>query len=627
MFKWSGGDLGKIQGMAVHSRLLNMFGGASEVWGLHSFEGAVFSQIATYGTVATNSTRDDLLNSRLIIMWGWNPTDTQMMTNTSWYLTQAKEKGIRIVSVDPKYTNTTAGIASEWIPIRPGTDAAMLIAMAYVLIQENLHDRKFIDTYTVGFDKFKDYVTGVEDGIPKTPQWAAAITGVPAQTISRLARDYAKLKPAALIAGVGPGRTACGEQYHRAASTLAAMTGNLGVHGGDPAASGYNGSLGLYPFMKLGPALPIPPNPVEAGFPRRKNAFSDWGGYTALRLGHVNQTKVADALLKGKSGGYPADYKLFYVVNNHFPNQYFNINRCIEALKHGSLEFYVLFEQFMTPGAKFADVILPVNTSVERNDITGSGTIGWYAFMGKTIDSVGESKSHLEICTLLAQRLGIKGFSDKTDDEWVKQSATASHEVTDYEAFKRAGGLKLKRAEPYAAFQKQIEDPQNNPFPTPSGKIEIYCQRIADMDIPDLPAIPKYIEMWEGIHDPLARKYPLQLVTTHFWRRAHSQYDNLPWLREIEAQRVMMNTSDATARGIKDGDTVRVFNDRGVTVLPAHVTERIMPGVVDIPQGAWFDIDKDGVERAGNCNVLMRDEHSPAGSYPTNTALVQIEKA
>lgn len=627
MFKWSGGDLGKIQGMASHYRLLNMFGGASEVWGLHSFEGAIFSQIATYGTVATNNTRDDLLNSKLIIMWGWNPTDAIMMTNTSWYLKQAKEAGVKIVSIDPKYTNTTAQLATEWIPIRPGTDAAMLIAMAHVMIKENLHNKKFLDTYTTGFNKFRDYVMGVEDGVPKTPQWAEAITGVPAETMVRLAREYATIKPAALMAGVGPGRTARGEQYHRAASTLAAMTANIGIHGGDAAASAYNGSLGLYPFMKLGPVFQIPPNPVEAGLPRRCNAFADWGGYTALRLGHVNQTKVADALLRGKAGGYPADYKLFYVVNNHYPNQYFNINRCIDALKRGSLEFYVLFEQMMTPGAKFADVILPVNTSVERNDITGSGTIGWYAFMGKTIESVGESKSHLEICTLLAERLGIKGYSDKTDDEWVKQSATASHEVTDYEAFKKAGGYKIKRDEPHVAFRQQIEDPANNPFPTPSGKIEIYCQRIADMNIPDLPPIPKYLETWESINDPLAKKYPLQLITTHFWRRAHSQYDNLPWLRELEQQRVMINTKDAQARGIRNGDMVRAFNDRGVTVLPAWVTERIMPGVVDIPQGAWYAPDKDGVDRAGCCNVLMRDDHSPAGSYPTNTALVQLEKA
>jgi len=627
LFKWSGGDLGKIQGMAPHLRLLSMAGGCSEVWGLHSFEGAVFEQVATFGTIATNNTRDDLLNSRLIIMWGWNPTDTVMMTNTAWYLKQASEAGIKIVSVDPKYTNTAALCANQWIPIRPCTDAAMLVAMAYVIIKENLHDQKFLDTYTVGFDKFKDYITGVEDGIPKTPQWAEEITGVPAATIENLAREYATTKPAALMAGVGPGRTASGEQYHRGAATLAAMTGNIGIHGGDAAGSAYNGILGIYPFMNFGSSIPIPPNPVESRAPLRKNAFADWGGYTALRAGHVNQTKVADAILKGKAGGYPADYKLMYVVNNNYPNQYFNINKCIDALKSKNLEFHVVLEQFMTPGARFADVILPVNTSVERNDITGLGTVGFYAFMGKTIDSVGESKSHFEICCALAEKLNIEDYSDKTEDEWLKQIAMGSPDITDYEIFKKEGGYKIKRDEPYVAFKSQIEDPENNPFPTPSGRIEIYCQRMADMNDPLLPPIPKYVETWESLNDPLAKKYPLQLITTHFWRRAHSQYDNIPWLRELEPQRIMISSVDAEARGIKDRDMVRAFNDRGVTLLPAWVTERIMPGVVDIPQGAWYDPDENGVDRAGCCNVLMRDEHSPGGSYPTNTCLVQVEKA
>ncbi|MFC1961664.1 molybdopterin-dependent oxidoreductase [Chloroflexota bacterium] len=626
LFKWSSGDMGRIQGMASHYRLLCMAGGCSEAWGFYSFEGAVFAQIATFGTVATTNTRDDLLNSRLIIMWGWNPADTVLSTNTSWYLVQAKEAGTNIISVDPRYTNTTALLASEWIPVKPGTDTAMLIAMAYVIIMENLEDKKFLDTYTVGFNKFKDYVLGIEDGIPKTPQWAETITGVLAADIEKLAREYATTKPAALIAGIAPGRTAYGEQYHRATATLAAITGNIGIHGGDAGASGWTGGTGTYPFTKAGLGMPIPTNPVETKAPPRKNTFPSWGDCTALRAGSINQSKVADAILKGKSGGYPADYKLLYVVNTDYPNQYLNINKCVEALKVNTLEFIVVLEQFMTPGAKFADIILPANTCLERNDFTISPSSAFYGFMGKAIDSIGESKSHLEICTALANKLSILAYSDKAEDEWLKQIATGSPYISNYDSFKKAGGYKVKLAEPYVAFEEQIKDIENNPFPTPSGKIEIYCQRLADMNNPLIPPIPKYIETWESLNDPLAQKYPLQLITTHFWRRAHSQYDNIPWLRSLEPQRVSMHPTDATTRSIKDGDTVRVFNDRGVTVLPAKVTERIKPGIVDIPQGAWYDPDQNGVDRGGCANVLTKDEHSPGGAYPTNTTLVQVEK-
>ncbi|MFC1981441.1 molybdopterin-dependent oxidoreductase [Chloroflexota bacterium] len=625
LFRCLSGDIGQLHGRVSHSRLLFMAGGCSEFWGGPSSEGATLARMATFGTLATTNSRDSLLDSRLIILWACNPADTTHFTNTMWYLVRAKEFGIKIISVDPRFTNTTAVCASQWIPITPGTDAAMLIAMAYVIIKEKLQDQKFLGTYTIGFDKFSEYVTGVEDGVPKTPQWAEAITGVPAKTIENLAREYATVKPAALMAGIAPGRTAYGEQYHRAAATLAAMTGNVGILGGDAGVCAAPGISRGAPFLKLGPSMPIPSNPVESKAPPRKNRFP-WGDYKQGRAGYAHFTKIADGILKGKAGGYPTDYRLLYTVNTSYPNQYLNINKSVEALKSKTLEFVVAFEQFMTPAARFADIVLPVNTCLERNDITIGPTVGFYGFMGKAIDSVGESKSHFDICSALAARLGISDYSDKTEDEWLRQVASGSPDITDYETFKKGGGRKIRRDKPYVAFQWQVEDPESNPFTTPSGKLEIYSQRLADMNDPVIPPIPKYIETWESTNDPLAQKYPLQLITSHLWRRAHTQYDNIPWLRELEPQAVKINTIDAEARGIKNGDLVRVFNDRGVTMLPAKVTERIMPGVVDIPQGAWYDPDENGVDRGGSANVLTNDAHSPGGAYPSNTCLVQIEK-
>ena len=242
------GDVASLHCFGPIERLLNMAGGYTALWGITSFGQGVAASMVMYGTLFASNTRDDLVNSRLIIMWGWDPASTVSGTNTCWYLAQAREAGARIVSVDLRYTDTAATFAHQWIPIRPGTDAAMLIAMAYVMIKEKLYDENFLATYTIGFDRFKDYVMGVEDGVSKTPSWAERITGVPSATIEGLAREYATLKPAALMAGVAPGRTAYGEQYHRAAITLAAMTGNIGIHGGDAAARAWESVLGGYPY-------------------------------------------------------------------------------------------------------------------------------------------------------------------------------------------------------------------------------------------------------------------------------------------------------------------------------------------------------------------------------------------
>jgi len=621
----SGGDISQLHGAGLVERVLNRAGGYSGTWGMHSAEGGVFASMATYGAMATGNTRDDLPNSRLIIMWGWNPAVTIAFANTSFYLARARESGARIISIDPRYTDSTAVFAHRWIPIRPGTDTAMLIAMAYVIINENLQDQSFLDKYTIGFEKFKDYVLGKEDDVPKTPGWAEDITGIPADTIVGLAREYASIKPAALIDGISPGRTAYGEQFHRAASTLAAMNGNIGIHGGN--APGIYCLGGLLPAVNLG--MPIAfrlkggTNPVDAAAPPRVlGNFNSSGGPSSAR---VNRFHLADAILKGRSGGYPADYKLLFVVNCSYLNQCADTNKITEALK--KLEFIVVQEQFMTPTAKFADIILPTNTYMERNDLTTGGIGPFYGYMNKAIDSVGESKSHFEIATELAARLGITDFSDKTEEEWLREPVNECKDIPDYETFRRNGVHKVKLAQPYVCFQEQIRDPLNNPFPTPSGKIEIYSQQLADAGNPMLPPIPKYIEAWESRNDPLAEKYPLQVVTTHTRRRAHTQFENIPWLRELYPQAISINLSDAEARGIKDGDMVKVFNDRGVMVIPARVTGRIMPGVVDIPQGAWYDPDENGVDREGCANVLTKDVISPGGAFASNTALAEVEKA
>jgi len=614
------GDIAFLNQFGPMPRLLNMTGGYTGVWGITSFGQGVSASLYTYGSLLTGNNRDDLMNSKLMILWGWNPACTICGTNTCWYLAQAREAGARIVAIDPKHTDTVATFADQWIPIRPGTDAAMIIAMAYVTIMEKLYDEDFLTTYTVGFDSFRDYVLGIEDGVPKTPSWAEEITGVPSRAIAELAREYATIKPAALMAGIAPGRTAYGEQYHRAAMTLAAMTGNIGIHGGDAAARAWESVFPGYPYP-VDPMTEIFPglvgavlNPVEEGLGAADGFF---------REPQVHRANLADAILKGKSGGYFTDYKMLYIAHSNDVTQLPNINTLARALR--SLEFVVVQEQFMTPTAKFADILLPVSTFMERNDVTyGVGT-AFIGAMNRVIEPLWESKSPLEIATALAERMGIEGFLDREEPQ-ILEDFVKRNNVPDYAAFREQGTYRYKLLEPYIAFQTEIENPLNNPFPTASGRIEIYSQQLADANKPGLPPIPKYIESWESVNDPVVKRYPLQLITTHFKRRTLSQFDSIPWLRELEEQAVMISKEDAHSRGINDGDMVRVFNDRGQMVIPASVTERIMPGVVDVPHGAWYEPDERGVDRGGCANVLVGNGISPSGGFAYNTGLVEVER-
>lgn len=602
------------------NRLLCQFGGYTKPWGTISDEGRNFAAGMTYGTRPAEHGAEEYADAKLVIMSGWNPVVTHQGTAFPMALARAKEAGTRFVCVEPRYTESVAAFADQWIPIRPGTDAALFIAMAYVIINENLNDRPFTDAYAVGFDKFSDYVLGQEDGVKKTPGWAETITGVPAGTITDLAREYASTKPAILNTGRAAGRAAFGEQYHRAASALEAITGNVVIKRSRP----------YGPRVSRGTArIPSPPNQVEMGMPPRWNAlpYRTAGTNSSAR---VNVNLFTDAILKGKAGGYAADYKFLWLSNTNYLNQLGEVNKAIEAFKE--LEFILVTEQFMTASAKFADIVLPVCTFLERNDIRGAWG-GGYALLNKAIEPLGESKSQLQICEALAPKLGITDYNDKSDEEWVRfMVAEISEQIDfpDYDTLRKQGPYKIKFDKPDALSDEDpadIKDSEQEAFATPSGKIEIYSQMVADMNHPQIPAIPKYIETWESLSDPLAEKYPLQLITPHFNRRAHSQFDNLLWLRELQPQTVAVSTLDAESRGIKDGDMVRVFNDRGEMIIPADVTERIIPGTVAVPQGAWYDPDENGVDRGGCSNMLTKNVTSPGGAFACNTALVQVEKA
>ncbi len=611
-------------------RLLGLNGGYLNFYGSYSAACTSMSTPYTYGTMLTASSRDTLAHSKLIILWGFNPAETVFDTNTSYYIRRAKEAGAKVVVIDPRHSDTAIAFADEWIANLPTTDNALMDAMVYVMIKENLYDRDFVNKYCLGFDEdqmpegvsphnsLKSYILGLADGVPKTPEWAEAITKVPADIIARLAREYATIKPAALIQGLGPQRHSYGEQPPRGATVLAAITGNVGIEGGWASGAGF--------MSRIAPGgIPVT-NPVGTSI-----SMFTWP--EAIQRG--KEMGPADGVMGNER--LASDLKLmFNLEGNTLLNQHSDCNGTAKILEDETkCEFILVTEHFMTPSAKFADILLPSDNFMEREDIVASWNWAEYLlFQNKAIDTVFECRDGYDWISELADRLGLKEqFTEgRTKEGWLRYIVDVTRknhpEFPTYEEFKKKGNYKWRFSEPLIAFKEQIEDPENNPFPTPSGKIEIFSKDLYDMGNPEeIPAVPKYIDSWEGPNDPLKEKYPLQCIGWHVKRRIHSTHDTTPWLEEVEPQSIWINSQDAKARGINNGDKVKVYNDRGVMEIPATVTVRIMPGVVAIPQGAWWTPDSRGVDIRGNINTITKYHPTPlAKGNPQHTNLVQVER-
>ncbi len=637
----------QIEGL--QARFLGMFGCRTSSWSVPSYQGTTFSSRITFGTIEDGNEDDAFAHSKLIIMWGWNPAYTFHGGNTFYYMRLARQRGCRFVLVDPQYTDSAAAYDAWWIPIRPNTDAAMLAAMAHYIFVNELQDQEFIDRFCQGMDagtmpawargaeNFKDYILGKYDGQPKTPEWASAICGVSAEDIRKLAHLYATTKPAALKASWAPGRNAYGEQYNRMAAALQAMTGNIGKLGGcaEGVGKGWHAQAVAYPYDRF----------ANVWFASIK---SDRWAHCVLNYPKVRREEIGLWPREDAFDGLVPNIRGIFWQGSDWFNQLTNINKEIAAIR--KLDLVVCMDSTITPSGLWADYLLPVATHFERHDVALPWYKGhYYIHRPKVIEPLGESKTDFQIYTELAWRLGFGPAynpragrdyfhdNDAVDEAYLRawwENQVVPYQGADisWEEFKRRGVYKFRLPRIHVAFRDQIE--KGVPFATPSGKIEIFSTVLAQTrdwtrtqyGYP-IPAIPKWIEPFEWLGDEKkTRKYPFHLISPHPRWRTHSIFNNIPWLRETYEQEVTINASDAAKLGIRTGDTVEIWNDRGKVVVPAYVTERCMPGVVVLHEGAWMDLDENGIDRAGNPDFLTLDEPSPAGAFAYNTVLVAIRR-
>ncbi|VDZ83318.1 Dimethyl sulfoxide reductase DmsA precursor [Kluyvera intermedia] len=430
-------------------RLMNCYGGSLNQYGTYSTAQIACAMPYTYGTNDGNST-SDIENSKLVVMFGNNPAETRMSGGgITYYLEQARERSnARMIVIDPRYTDTAAGREDEWIPIRPGTDAALVAGIAWVLIDENLVDQPFLDKYCVGYDEktlpegapanghYKAYIQGQgDDGVAKTPQWASRVTGIPADRIIKLAREIGSTKPAYICQGWGPQRQANGELAARAIAMLPILTGNVGINGGNSGARESTYTITIERF-------PVLTNPV-------KTAISCFTWTDAIDHG-ADMTATRDGV-RGKDK-LDVPIKFFWnYAGNTIINQHSDINKTHEILQDESkCEMIVVIENFMTASAKYADILLPDLMTVEQEDIIPNdyaGNMGYLIFIQPATAPKFERKPIYWILSEVAKRLGDdihqKFTEGRTQEQWLQylyaKMRAKDADLPDYDALKKMG--------------------------------------------------------------------------------------------------------------------------------------------------------------------------------------------
>jgi DmsA/YnfE family anaerobic dimethyl sulfoxide reductase A subunit len=645
-YQYGSGTYQLVAGRAPNFRLLNLIGGYLDQYGTYSSAQIREGMPYTYGSGGNGSYMTEVANTKLYLSFGNSPLNTRQSGGGKGYEWQcAKDAGqVRTILIDPMYTDSMLGKEDEWIAIRPGTDAALCEGIAYVLITENKVDQAFLDAYCVGYDEktlpggapaksdYKNYILGNgADKLAKTPGWASQITGIPVSTIVRLAREIGDTKPVFVSQGYGVQRQANGEQSVRAIAMIPILTGNIGLPGTNTGAREGDVELGAV-------GLPVGKNAVKPVLP-----FFLWTD--AIERGE-QMTAMRDGIRGADKLRVPIKFMWNY-AGNVLGNQHSDINRTHRILQDESkCEFIVVIDNQMTPSARLADIVLPDLMAQENFDYASdgyaSGTGSFLVALQQAVKPRFEEKSSYEICRGIAKRFGLedKFTEGRSQEEWVEwcyEETRKKHpELPSFRQFQQQGVAKMyNKGKAQIALQGFRKDPQKNRLPTPSGKIEIYSERLAKIaatwELPPgdvISPLPQYVTTWESHLDPIAAKYPLQLYGFHGHGRTHSTYHNVKWLRELHPDMLLINPVDAAKRDLKTGDQVRVFNDRGTVLLAARVSPRIMPGVIAFPQGAWYKPNSASIDEGGCINTLTSQRPSAlAKANPQHTNLVQVAKA
>ncbi|MDP2916670.1 MAG: molybdopterin-dependent oxidoreductase, partial [Dehalococcoidia bacterium] len=626
---------------------------------------------------ADNIVKDITDNCDMVLFWGCDPEATpwgftgQFASRLCFFWSEA---GIKQVYVCPDLNYGAAVHADKWIPILPNTDAALQLAIIYVWLTEGTYDKEYIRTHTVGFDKVRDYVLGKEDGVPKTPEWASGKCGVPEWTIKALAREWASRTVS--IAHYFGGSYIRGAYSHEPARLECILLGmrGLGKPGVHQCQISYQGmprnkvvKRGLlhsaaFNQRALKPVKPTLLVDMKQHIPKTliQKAITDppvssWG------TGAID-AEVEDQFIKytypipEKDGG--TEIHMIWTDTPCRTTCWNCGNETVEAIRSPKIECVVAQHPWLENDCLIADIILPANTTLEVEDIVTNLREGVQfqsaAFQRQAIKPVGESRSDYQVVCEIAKRLGMleKITEGKTDEELMKSyfNTLGIQNFISWDEFKEKGYFVFPVAEDWekdtAGLAKFYADPEKNPLPTPSGKLEFYSERLAKHfpDDKERPPIPKWIEKSETHDERLSSKranvYPLLIVSNHGRWRVHAQCDDIPWTREVLTCKVKgsdgymyeplwLHLSDAAKRGIKSGDIVKVFNERGAVLGGALVWERIMPGVVYMDHGARLDFIIPGkLDRGGAINLITPEGITSkyCAGEATSGFLVEVER-
>ncbi|EIK0770868.1 trimethylamine-N-oxide reductase TorA [Vibrio alginolyticus] len=596
-----------------------------------------------------------LENSDNIVLWANDPVKNLQVgwnceTHESFkYLAQLKEKvakgEINVLSVDPVKNKTQRYLENDHLYINPLTDVAFMLAVAHVLYNEDLYDKKFIDTYCLGFEEFIQYVQGkTKDKVEKTPEWAAAICGVTADKIREFARMLVSGRTQILM-GWCIQRQEHGEQPYWAAAVVAAMVGQIGLPGGGISYGHHYSSIGVPSTGFAGPGG-FPRNLDQGMKPKWDN--NDFNGYSRT----IPVARWIDCLLEpGKEINYNGgkvklpDFKMMVISGCNPWHHHQDRNRMKKAFR--KLQTVVTIEFAWTATCRFSDIVLPACTQWERNDIDvyGSYSNKGLIAMHRLVDPLFQSKPDFQIMSELTQRFGrreeyTRGMSEM---EWIeslyndcKKANEGKFEMPEFNEFWEKSVLDFGEGKPWVRHADFRKDPELNPLGTPSGFIEITSRKIGRYGYEHCQEHPMWFEKSERSHGgPGSDKYPFWLQSCHPDKRLHSQMCESEEFRATYAvqgrEPVYINPADAKAKGIKDGDLVRVFNGRGQLLAGAVLTDSYPRGVIRIEEGAWYGPlnEKEGaICTYGDPNTLTQDIGSSelAQATSANTCIVDFEK-